>query len=109
MAILGIDIAPGGSFGYALWEEGKVIEKGTTDVKELAKLFKKYKIETLAVDNVGELFQYAKVLVKLLGKLPYVVDVVEVTRTQNGGFRKVEELVGEFFNIELGRINPEET
>ncbi|MEM4793517.1 MAG: DUF460 domain-containing protein [Pyrobaculum sp.] len=109
MAILGIDIAPGGSFGYALWEEGKIIEKGTTDVKELAKLFKKYKIETLAVDNVGELFQYAKVLVKLLGKLPYVVDVVEVTRTQNGGFRKVEELVGEFFNIEIGRINPEET
>lgn len=104
-----MDIAPGGSFGYAIWEEGKIIEKGTTDVKELAKLFKKYKIEKLAVDNVGELFQYAKVLVKLLGKLPYVVDVVEVTRTQNGGFRKVEELVGEFFNIEIGRINPEET
>ncbi|AET33583.1 DUF460 domain-containing protein [Pyrobaculum ferrireducens] len=108
MAVLGVDIAPGGLFAYAVFENEEVVERGVGDVHRLAQLFKKYKIETLAVDNLGELFQYGKPVVRLLGKLPYVVNVVEVTREAEG-YVKMEELVGRYFGVEKGHLDPLET
>jgi predicted RNase H-like nuclease (RuvC/YqgF family) len=108
VAILGIDVAPGGSFAYAVLEGGSVVEKGVLDARGLAHLFKRYKVEILAVDNVGELFQYGRPVVRLLGKLPYAVDVVEVTRGPEG-YRKVEDLVRERFAVVRGRLEPLET
>ena len=108
MAILGIDVTPGGSFAYAVLEGGSVVEKGVLDARGLAHLFKRYKVEILAVDNVGELFQYGRPVVRLLGKLPYTVDVVEVTRGPEG-YRKVEDLVRERFAVVRGRLEPLET
>jgi Uncharacterized conserved protein len=90
MAILGIDIAAGGFFAYAVLEGKSIVEKGVLNARELAHLFKRYRIEILATDNIGELFEYGRPVVRLLGKLPYTVEVVEVTRGA-GGYRKMEE------------------
>ncbi|MEZ0319780.1 MAG: DUF460 domain-containing protein [Pyrobaculum sp.] len=107
MAILGLDVAPGG-FAYAVLENNVVVERGVAEVRDVLRLFKKYKCSVLAVDNVGELFQYGRLVVKALGKLPYVVDVVEVTRGGDG-YRSVEELVREHFGVNKGRLDPLET
>ena len=84
MPILGIDVVPGGGFAYVVLENNVVVERGVTDVRNLVNLFKKYRCEVLAVDSVSELFQHGRLLIKALGRLPYVVNVVEVTRGMSG-------------------------
>jgi predicted RNase H-like nuclease (RuvC/YqgF family) len=108
VAILGIDIAAGGSFAYAVLEGKSIVEKGVLSSRELTHLFKRYRVEVLATDNIGELFQYGRPLVRLLGKLPYTVEVVEVTRGA-GGYRKMEELVREHLGVVKGKLEPLET
>jgi len=108
MAILGIDIAAGGFFAYAVLEGKSIVEKGVLNARELAHLFKRYRIEILATDNIGELFEYGRPVVRLLGKLPYTVEVVEVTRGA-GGYRKMEELVREHLSVVKGKLGPLET
>ncbi len=108
MAILGIDIAAGGFFAYAVLEGKSIVEKGVLNARELAHLFKRYRIEILATDNIGELFEYGRPVVRWLGKLPYTVEVVEVTRGA-GGYRKMEELVREHLGVVKGELEPLET
>lgn len=107
MAILGLDVAPGG-FAFAVLENNVVVERGVAEVRDILRLFKKYRCSVLAVDNVGELFEYGRLIIKALGKLPYVVDVVEVTRGEEG-YKSVEELVREHFGVSKGRLDPLET
>jgi Uncharacterized conserved protein len=108
VAILGIDVAPGGLFAYAVLEGKTVVEKGVANTRDMTRLFKQYKVETLAVDSVSELFQYGRPIMRLLGKLPYDVNVVEVTRTRDG-YKTMEELVREYFGVVKGRLEPLET
>ena len=108
MAILGIDIAPGGLFAYAVVDNDVVVEKGTASARDLASVFKRYRIEKLALDNLGELFQNGRSVIRLLGKLPYDVNVVEVTRSSEGYFR-TEDLVRQHLGVVKGRLDPQET
>ncbi|ACB40891.1 DUF460 domain-containing protein [Pyrobaculum neutrophilum] len=108
MAVVGIDIAPGGQLAYAVLENSAVVERGAADPRTLAPLFKKYRVDILAVDSISELFQHGRKLVKLLGRLPYVVKVVEVTRGPEG-YRKTEELVREHLGVFRTRLEPVET
>jgi len=105
--VLGIDVTPGGGFAYVVLENNIVVERGVTDVRGLINLFKKYRCETLAVDSVSELFQHGRPLIKALGKLPYVVNVVEVTRGVE--LKSTEDLVREHFGVDKGRLDPLET
>ncbi len=107
MAILGIDLAPKGDFAYAVWENGAVVETGISEERGLLQLFKKYTVRTLAVDNVGELVQHGRLIIKALGRLPYIVNVVEVTRDVER-YTKVEELVARHFGIHK-RLTPTDT
>ncbi|MFN7106239.1 MAG: hypothetical protein ACK4M3_06640 [Pyrobaculum sp.] len=108
MAILGLDIAPKGSFAYAVFEKDRVLESGVAEARELLPLFKKYRIRIVAVDNVGELAQYGRVVITALGRLPYSAQWVEVTRGA-GGYRNVEELVREYLGVNKGRLDPLDT
>ncbi|MFN3803722.1 MAG: DUF460 domain-containing protein [Pyrobaculum sp.] len=108
MAILGLDIAPKGAFAYAVFENDRVIESGVAEARELLPLFKKFRIRTVAVDNVGELAQYGRAVIKALGRLPYMAQLVEVTRGA-GGYRNVEQLVKEYLGVNRGRLDPLDT
>lgn len=107
MVVVGVDIAARG-FAFAVAEGGRIVEEGVAGVRELASLFRKYRVEKLAVDNMGELVTYARPLVKLLGRLPYTVEIIEVTRGPNG-YRKMEDLVREILGVAKGKLEPGET
>ena len=62
MAILGLDVAPGG-FAFAVLENNVVVERGVAEVRDILRLFKKYRCSVLAVDNVGEHFEYGRLII----------------------------------------------
>ncbi|MEZ0247947.1 MAG: DUF460 domain-containing protein [Thermoproteus sp.] len=109
MRILGLDISSKEKFGYTVIEGGSVVDQGIADVVELLKVLKRYKPEVLAVDNMTELVEHGRLLIKALGRLPFNVDVIEVTRIEDGVNLPVEVLVERHFGINRGRLNPLET
>ncbi|RFA94236.1 DUF460 domain-containing protein [Pyrobaculum aerophilum] len=108
MAILGVDVAPDGSLAFAVFDNGVFVERGVEKARNIVHLFKKYKIDTLAVDNLSELFQHGRGIIRILGKLPYSVNVIEVTRGAEG-YLKTEELVRRYFGVDRGHLDPIET
>jgi predicted RNase H-like nuclease (RuvC/YqgF family) len=108
MAILGLDAAPGGSFAYAVLDNGTVVERGVSDARAILRLLKRYRVKVIAVDSMSELLASGRAILGALARLPYDVSVVEVTRDERG-YRRLEELVGEHFGVFRSRLEPPET
>lgn len=108
MKILGLDISGKDRFAYSVVEEGLLIEQGIASVADLLKVIKKHKPEVLAVDSISELMEHGKLIVKALGRLPFNIDVVEITRAEDASL-PMEVLVEKYFNVSKGRLDPVET
>lgn len=108
MKILGIDISAKDKFAYSVVEGGALIEQGIASTEDLLKVVKKHKPEVLAVDSISELMEHGRLIIKALGRLPFNIDVVEVTRSENTSV-PMEALVERHFGIFRGRLDPVET
>jgi predicted RNase H-like nuclease (RuvC/YqgF family) len=87
--IMGIDLAPSAQHmqEYALVvinEKGTIIDRREgVDWRTVSCLLKKYKVDTIAVDNVFEIGESISEIKKRLGKVVDKVRLVEVTRVGN--------------------------
>ncbi len=109
MRVLGLDISGRDKFAYTVAEAGSTLEQGTASATELLKVIKKYKPEVLAVDSISELMEHGKIVVKALGRLPFNVEVVEVTRTEDNTSIPMEVLVEKYFKVSRSHLDPLET
>jgi hypothetical protein len=109
MRILGLDISGRDKFAYTVVEAGSALEQGTASAADLLKVIKKYRPGILAVDSISELMEHGRVVVKALGRLPFNVEVVEVTRGEDNVSLPMEALVEKHFKVVRGRLDPLET
>ncbi len=107
--IIGIDIVKPGLYAYAVTINNQVVEKGTVTDVELLKIIKKYRPLVLAIDNLRELLDIGKLFIKKLGKLPFTVHVVQVTRLSSGLEVSVEQLARDYLGINVQKLDPEQT
>ncbi|AEA13306.1 hypothetical protein TUZN_1846 [Thermoproteus uzoniensis 768-20] len=109
MRVLGLDISGRDKFAYTVVEAGSALEQGTASATDLLKVIKKYKPEVLAVDSISELMEHGKIVVKALGRLPFNVEVVEVTRTEDNTSIPMEVLAEKYFKVSRSHLDPLET
>lgn len=108
MRILGLDIAPQNRFAYTIVEDGKLIDQGYAEAPALLKVIKDHKPGVIALDSLSELVEYGKIIIKALGRLPFNIDVIEVTREANASV-PTEVLVRRNFGINRDKLDPLET
>jgi Uncharacterized conserved protein len=109
MRILGLDISGRDKFAYTVVEAGSALDQGTASAADLLKVIKKYRPGILAVDSISELMEHGRIVVKALGRLPFNVSVVDVTRGEDNVCLPMEALVEKHFKVVRGRLDPLET
>jgi len=107
--ILGIDIVQPGVYAYAVTINNYVVEKGEADEQTLLKIIKKYRPLVIAIDNLRELLDLGKKFLKALGKLPFTVHIVQVTRVEPDLEVSVEELAREYLGLTVTKLSPVQT
>ncbi len=107
--IIGIDIIKPGLYAYAVLINNLVVERGEATDLELMKIVKKYRPIVLAIDNLRELLDLGKRFLKSLSRLPFTVNVVQVTRVKPDLEVSVECLVREYLGENVTRLSPQET
>ncbi|MBP1448993.1 MAG: DUF460 domain-containing protein [Thermoproteus sp.] len=108
MAIIGLDISGRDKFAYTIVEQGVVVEQGIEEPLTILKIIKKYKPNILVVDSITELLEYGKIIIKALGRAPFNIDIVQITKAGDD-LLSVEELVRKNFGISKSRLDPLET
>lgn len=107
--ILGIDIVQPGVYAYAVTINNYVVEKGEADEQTLLKIIKKYRPLVIAIDNLRELLDLGKKFLKALGKLPFTVHIVQVTRVEPDLEVSVEELARKYLGLTVTKLSPVQT
>ncbi len=107
--VIGIDIAQPGTYAYAVAINNYVIERGEANEQTLLKVIKKYRPLVLAIDNLRELLDLGKRFLKALGKLPFTVHIVQVTRVEPDNEVPVEELAREYLGMNVTKLSPLQT
>ncbi|WP_168050216.1 DUF460 domain-containing protein [Ignicoccus islandicus] len=116
--VMGIDLEPGsppglnGSFAVTLVDcNGEVVlSKRSVPLRKLLRYAWEYKPKVLALDNVMELGSNKSELYKVLNLLPVETEVVQVTKTQDGGFIDLKKLAEAMnFNVPQRKLDPSET
>ena len=106
--IIGIDIN-GRRFSYAVFNNGDIIERGTVDPQDLIRIVKRIRPSAIAVDNIGEVMELSPGIIKRLGRLPFNVYLVQVTRVSPDTEESMEVLVNKYFGLSIGKLNPDTT
>ncbi len=106
--IIGIDIN-GRRFSYAVFNNGDIIERGTVDPQDLIRIVKRIKPSAIAVDNIGEVMELSPGIIKRLGRLPFNVYLVQVTRVSPDTEESMEVLVNKYFGLSIGKLDPDTT
>ena len=103
---------PGSKGEYALVIldcDGRVLINKKVSAKKLMRFLWEYRPRILAVDNIAELGENRKELIKILNLIPPETEVVQVTRI-NGEFVDLKELAKEMgINITSSKLDPDET
>ncbi len=107
--ILGIDVYSRDLYAYAVYSSGNIIDKGIVNSYELYRLIKKYKPSIIAIDNVREILEIGKDFIKKLAKLPFTINIIQVTMVEPGKEISLENLVKDRLNIDVGKLDPEST
>jgi len=112
-AIMGIDLAPSAQHmqEYALVvinERGAIIDRREgVDWGTVSRLLKKYKVDTIAVDNVFEIGESISEIKKRLSKVIDKVRLVEVTRVSDRYVKLAELAFREgIFNERIPHLSP---
>ncbi|MFP3236387.1 MAG: DUF460 domain-containing protein [Vulcanisaeta sp.] len=106
--IIGIDIN-GRRFSYAVFNNGDIIERGTVDPQDLIRIVKRIRPSAIAVDNIGEVMELSPGIIKRLGRLPFNVYLVQVTRVSPDTEESMEVLVNKYFGLSIGKLDPDTT
>lgn len=106
--IIGIDIN-GRRFSYAVFNNGDIIERGTVDPQDLIRIVKRIRPNAIAVDNIGEVMELSPGIIKRLGRLPFNVYLVQVTRVSPDTEESMEVLVNKYFGLSIGKLDPDTT
>ena len=107
--VIGLDIEHEEKFAYVVAINGIPVEKGYCNEIELIKLLKKYRPIVIAIDNIREIFEHGKKLLKKLSKLPFTTYIVQVTKVKPDREYSVEELVREYLGIDVSKLSPIQT
>ena len=107
--IVGVDIIRPGLYAYAVLINNLVVEQGEASDVELIKILKKYRPIALAVDNLRELLDLGGRFLKYLSKLPFTINVIQVTRVRPDLEVPVESLVREYLGENVTKLNPQDT
>ncbi|ADN49493.1 DUF460 domain-containing protein [Vulcanisaeta distributa] len=106
--IIGIDIN-GRKFSYAILSNGEIIEKGIIDPQDLIKMVKKVRPKAIAIDNIGELMELSPSIIKRLGRLPFNVYLIQVTKVRPDADEAMELLVNKYFGLNVVKLDPDST
>ena len=106
--IIGIDIN-GRRFSYAILSNGEIIERGIIDPQDLVKLVKKVRPKAIAIDNIGELMELSPSIIKKLGRLPFNVYLIQVTKVRPDVDETMESLVNKYFGLNVPKLDPDAT
>jgi len=106
--IIGIDIN-GRRFSYAVFNNGDIIERDTVDPQDLIRIVKRIRPSAIAVDNIGEVMELSPGIIKRLGRLPFNVYLVQVTRVSPDTEESMEVLVNKYFGLSIGKLDPDTT
>ncbi|OYT26253.1 MAG: hypothetical protein B6V02_02110, partial [Thermoprotei archaeon ex4572_64] len=107
--ILGIDIYNRDLYAYAIYSSGSIVDKGIANSYELYRLIKRYRPSIIAIDNVREILEIGRDFIKKLAKLPFTINIIQVTMIEPGKEISLENLVKERLNIDVRKLDPEST
>ncbi|WP_069806533.1 DUF460 domain-containing protein [Vulcanisaeta thermophila] len=106
--IIGIDIN-GRRFSYAVLSNGEVVDKGVVEPSDLIKLIKRVRPRALAIDSISELLELAPSVIKGIGKLPFTVSIVQVTRVKPDREETMEYLARNYLGLNITKLDPDTT
>ncbi len=107
--VIGIDIIRPDLYAYAVVINNVVVDEGEASSTDLIRLIKKYKPLVLAIDNLREFLDLGKKFLKTLSKLPFTVNIVQVTRIKPDLEVSTESLVREYLGESVTKLSPQET
>ncbi|MFB6471131.1 MAG: DUF460 domain-containing protein [Vulcanisaeta sp. AZ3] len=106
--IIGIDIN-GRRFSYAVMNNGDIVERGIIEPQDLIKLVKRVRPGAIAIDNIGEIMELSPSVIKRLGRLPFNVHLIQVTRIKPDMEESLESLVNKYFGLNVSKLDPDST
>ncbi|BDR91413.1 DUF460 domain-containing protein [Vulcanisaeta souniana] len=106
--IIGIDIN-GRRFSYAILTNGEVTDRGIIDPQDLIKIVKKVRPKAIAIDNIGEIMELSPAVIKRLGRLPFNVHLIQVTKVSPESDETMESLVNKYFGLNVVKLDPDNT
>ncbi|ADY01169.1 hypothetical protein VMUT_0959 [Vulcanisaeta moutnovskia 768-28] len=106
--VIGIDIN-GRKFSYAILNNGEIIERGVIEPQDLIKIVKKVRPKAIAIDNIGELMELSPSVIKKLGRLPFNVYLIQVTKVRPDVDETMESLVNKYFGLNITKLDPDTT
>ncbi|MGC8606917.1 MAG: DUF460 domain-containing protein [Vulcanisaeta sp.] len=106
--VIGIDIN-GRKFSYAILSNGEIIERGVIEPQDLIKMVKKVRPKAIAIDNIGELMELSPSVIKKLGRLPFNVYLIQVTKVRPDVDETMESLVNKYFGLNITKLDPDTT
>ncbi|MCG2870053.1 MAG: DUF460 domain-containing protein [Vulcanisaeta sp.] len=106
--IIGIDIN-NRRFSYAVLNNGEIVERGVVDPRDLIRIIKRVRPIAIAIDNIGEILELSPGVIKRLGRLPFSVYLIQVTRVNPNTEESVEALVNKYFGVGINKLDPDAT
>ncbi|MGC8542348.1 MAG: DUF460 domain-containing protein [Vulcanisaeta sp.] len=106
--IIGVDIN-GRRFSYAVFSNGEITERGVVDPQDLIRIVKRVRPKAIAIDNIGELMELSPVVIKRLGRLPFNVYLIQVTKVKLDSDETMESLVNRYFGLNVTKLDPDAT
>ncbi|MCG2895533.1 MAG: DUF460 domain-containing protein, partial [Vulcanisaeta sp.] len=106
--IIGIDIN-NRRFSYAVLNNGEIVERGVVDPRDLIRIIKRVRPIAIAIDNIGEILELSPGVIKRLGRLPFSVYLIQVTRVNPNTEESVETLVNKYFGVGINKLDPDAT
>lgn len=106
--IIGIDIN-NRRFSYVILTNGEVTYRGVIDPQDLIKIVKKVRPRAIAIDNIGEIMELSPAVIKKLGRLPFNVHLIQVTKVSPEVDETTESLVNKYFGLNVTKLDPDKT
>ncbi len=106
--IVGIDRHASSNFAYVVFDDsrGSPVEKGYGNDAKVSLVIKRYKPRIVAIDNVSELLENGRRIVKTIGNAPIRIDVVQVTTIDGVYEASVENLARRYLGVTSSKLDP---
>ncbi len=72
-------------------------------------MVKKVRPKAIAIDNIGELMELSPSIIKRLGRLPFNVYLIQVTKVRPDADEAMELLVNKYFGLNVVKLDPDST